>query len=86
MQNKNYKEIIREDKRRAAHERIGAVGLALVTLAGVATIAKEGRTFAREVNVNPAVVFNQISERENETARIPVRFDIGIHTPAIGGL
>lgn len=71
---------------RARHERIGSLVLALVTLMGTATVARVNRSFYKEVTTNPAFAFSQITERENETARIPVRFDIGIHRPTTGGM
>ena len=71
---------------RAKHERLGAVVMAAITLLGSAAIAKVSRNFYKEVTTNPAFAFSQITERENETGRIPVRYDIGINNPLKGGL
>lgn len=81
-----YKQQIIEEKVRARHERIGSLMLAVMTLAGLVTITRANRSIIKEVVPTPALVLSQISERENETARIPVRFDIGIHSPTTGGL
>lgn len=71
---------------RQKHERIGAMALALVTLTGMATVTRVNRSFYKEVTTNPDFAFSQITERGNETARIPVRFDVGIHSPTTGGI
>jgi hypothetical protein len=71
---------------RAKHERAGALALAAMTILGSAAVAKVSRNFYKEVTTNPAFAFSQITERENETGRIPVRFDIGINNPSKGGL
>ncbi len=81
-----YKQQIKDDQVRSRQERIGSLILAVMTLVGLAIITKANRNIAKEGLPTPAFVLNQISERENETARIPVRFDIGIHSPTIGGL
>lgn len=70
---------------RARHQRVGALLLAVMTLLGSSAVTKVNRSFYREVTVNPAFAFSQITERENETARITVRYDIGIHSPISGG-
>ncbi len=80
-----YKQQLKNAKRRATHERIGALALAVVTLIGLASVSKDAKGFYREVVTNPSFAFNQLTERENETARIPVKFDIGIRRATIGG-
>jgi hypothetical protein len=67
-------------------ERFGAVSLALVTMLGAVSMAKVSRNFFKEVTTNPAFAFSQVSERENETGRIPVRFDNIITSQSHGGL
>ena len=80
-----YKQQLKEAKRRATHERIGALALAIVTLMGLASLSKDAKGYYREVVTNPSFAFNQLTERENETARMPVRFDVGIRKVTIGG-
>ena len=78
--------MLKQKNIRATHERAGAFIMAALTLLGSAAIAKVSRNFYKEVTTNPAFAFSQLTERENETGRIPVRFDIGIHNPTNGGL
>lgn len=71
---------------RASHERIGAFALAFMTIFGTSMVAKVNHNFTKEVINNPSFAFSQITERENETARIPVRYDMGLHLPTNSGL
>jgi len=61
------------------NHRLGIASIAFMTLLGSATIAKVNRSFYREVTTNPDFAFSQITERENETSRIPVSFDNVLH-------
>ena len=74
----------RISKKQLLHERrqkYGLLSVVLMTILGSATIAKVNRSFYREVTTNPDFAFSQITERENETARIPVSFDKVLHRP-----
>ena len=69
------------------YERFGVMAMALLTIFGLSSLGADtnSRIVARQVVLAPAFNFLQVSERENETSRIPVRFDIGLHSPTTSG-
>jgi putative IMPACT (imprinted ancient) family translation regulator len=67
--------------------RMGALALAVLTMFGMTELGRHGTsrtetTGARSV----AQVFQHAMEKENETTRMPVRFDDGLRAPTIGGI
>ena len=73
--------------KRPLYERLGLFAVALLTVFGLSSLGADmpSKTVARQVVLTPSFNFLQVSERENETARIPVRFDIGLHSPTTSG-
>ena len=78
---------IKSSHKRSLYERLGVFAVALLTVFGLSSLGADipSKTAARQVVLTPSFNFLQISERENETARIPVRFDIGLHSPTTSG-
>lgn len=74
MQNKKIQNRLQKEARRF-HERVGAVVLLVATLLGVISISHESRNVLKQVALRPAVSIITNSGRENETARMPVRYD-----------
>jgi hypothetical protein len=67
--------------------RIAAVGLAAVTLFGLTEMGRH--TLVRTEAVlqqNMASILSHTLEKENETTRMPIRFDEGYRLPTIGGI
>lgn len=67
--------------------RAGAIALAAITMFGMTELGRHSvsrieTTAARNV----AQIFQHAMEKENETTRMPVRFDDGLRAPTIGGI
>lgn len=66
--------------------RIAAIGLAVVTLFSVTEMGRH--TISRTEAVlhdNIASVLSHTLEKENETTRMPIRFDEGYRVPTVSG-
>lgn len=72
-------------QKRAAHERVGAVILAIATVIGMVTIERDIRGYQREATMRLNYAFANNTGRENETARMPVKYDDVLKTQTIGG-
>lgn len=84
MKNKNMQTASRIVKR-AFHQRLTAGMLVGAIVLGALTVEHEARSYLREAISRPAYAALQNLERENETSRLPVRFDVGLRQPTIGG-
>lgn len=66
--------------------RISAVAIAIATLFHISGLSHLEKQVARHTqNTTVSQVFAQHMERENETARHPVRFDEGLRLPSTVG-
>jgi hypothetical protein len=67
--------------------RIGVLALAAITIFGMTSLGREhtARTDATAPH-SMASIFTHSTERENETTRMPVRFDDGLRNPTTGGI
>lgn len=64
--------------------RFGAVALTALTLFGVADLGHEhGQQVRREITLVPH--YSLASAAENETVRMPIKFDDGLRAPATAG-
>ncbi|HET9173710.1 MAG TPA: hypothetical protein VFN56_00335 [Candidatus Saccharimonadales bacterium] len=84
MKNKNM-QIAVHTVERAMHQRIAASVVVGALLLAAATVEHEARNYLREAITRPAYAALTAMERENETARMPVRFDEGLRLPTVGG-
>jgi hypothetical protein len=79
MKNKKIQKRLQAEHKRAMHERAGAIVLAIATLFGMATVDHQSRGFLREATARTNYAFNSNtsnnSGRENETTRMPVKYD-----------
>lgn len=67
--------------------RVGAVALAMITLFGMTELGRHGSSRIEATGArNMAQIFQHAMEKENETTRMPVRFDDGLRAPTIGGI
>jgi hypothetical protein len=67
--------------------RAGAIALAMITLFGMTELGRHGSNRIETTPVrNVAQIFQHAMEKENETTRMPVRFDDGLRAPTIGGI
>jgi hypothetical protein len=67
--------------------RMGAVALAMITLFGMTELGRHGNGRVEVTGArNMAQIFQHAMEKENETTRMPVRFDDGLRAPTIGGI
>ena len=67
--------------------RAGAIALALITLFGMTELGRHGTGRVETTPArNVAQIFQHAMEKENETTRMPVRFDDGLRAPTIGGI
>lgn len=78
---------IKTKKQHRSHPvRIAAIGLAAVTLFSLTEIGKHTLVKTEAVvQENLAAILSHTLEKENETTRMPVRFDEGYRAPTIGG-
>ncbi|HVC36593.1 MAG TPA: hypothetical protein VNE40_04115 [Candidatus Dormibacteraeota bacterium] len=86
---KNEKPQSKESLGQSIADQVGAFVLAGATLFSMVAASKHGPVQAREIVLQqPTNVFQHVSditERENETARIPVKFDDGLRLPTTSG-
>jgi hypothetical protein len=76
-----------ENNVRSKAVRAGAIALALVTLFGMTEMGRRAQLRAEAIIPHDmAAVFSHTLEKENETTRMPVRFDDGLRAPTIGGI
>jgi hypothetical protein len=67
--------------------RAGAVALAMITLFGMTELGRHGANRTESTGArNAAQIFQHAMEKENETTRMPVRFDDGLRAPTIGSI
>lgn len=67
--------------------RMGAIALAVITLFGMTELGRHSATRTESTAArNMAQIFQHAMEKENETTRMPVRFDDGLRAPTIGGI
>lgn len=81
------KETIQEHPVRSNAVRAGAIALAMVTLFGMTEMGRRAQ-LRTEVTAprDTAAIFSHTLEKENETTRMPVRFDEGLRAPTISGI
>lgn len=84
MQNKKIKNQSHVRSRRI-HERVGAAMLLSAILLGVTTVSHDARNVLRQIAIKPAVAIISNTGRENETARMPVRYDDVLKLQTISG-
>jgi len=83
---KNY-ETTNENHTRHYAVRAGAIALAMVTLFGMTEMGRRAQLRIEAVTPHDSsAVFSHTLEKENETTRMPVRFDDGLRAPTISGL
>ncbi|MEO6513507.1 MAG: hypothetical protein ABIR37_02345 [Candidatus Saccharimonadales bacterium] len=67
--------------------RMGAVALAMITLFGMTELGRHGNNRVETTAArNVAQIFQHAMEKENETTRMPVRFDEGLRAPTISSI
>ena len=81
------KETITEHLVRSRAVRAGAIALAMVTLFGMTEMGRRAQLRVETLAArDTAAIFSHTLEKENETTRMPVRFDEGLRAPTISGL
>jgi hypothetical protein len=70
---------------RAPHVRLLSIFLAVATIVGMLQLGRQEVT-RRSAVVSVASSFaSRAIEKENETERMPIRFDDGLRAPTVGG-
>lgn len=78
---------IKTKKHRRSHPiRIAAISLAVITLFSMTEVGRHTVTKTEAVlQANLASILSHTLEKENETTRMPIRFDEGYRATAVSG-
>ena len=67
--------------------RLGAIVLAAITMFGMTELGRHQLVRLESTAAhNVASILSHTLEKENETTRMPVRFEDGLRSPTIGGI